>query len=606
MTLAPVVTLLFYVGPPPSLSGSADTSTQISVIATAVFGHVVAVNGGFMPTSDNSQWAESELDSWLTLIVVAWTIGVMVFGGRLLTSWLTIERIRRRSAIIAADSVTNMVVTIAGQLGVTRMIRIAKSAHVEVPTVIGWARPIVLLPVSMVAGLSPSLLEAIIAHEVAHIRRHDYVINGLQNIVETVLFFHPAVWWVSRQIRIEREHSCDDLASGVCGDRAMYARALAKLEELRHPELAFGLSITGGELLPRIRRLLGGPIQSHCGPTPSMAIGTLLGLLCVFAVELNLRGAEEGPAFYKMTSGSGAVLPRDAAVPSQPPGTQPGSARYRSVPSRPDLRVQRGGDTPFLSRQMPHAEIHALEESYRRAVVQNDVTGLSALLDDSFLGTTQNGTRQDKSRALDRLRSLPTEALTVTPSSIRVMDAIAVVDGSQVEVSQTGIDRTLYTRVWKSIGNGSWTLLSNSQFRDPSTDMGRSVEIPRVAVAATSIGATSSQLRPMQSDRPKRSSTDRPIAMSVDGQAVTPPTRIQDFRPVYPAHAKAEGISGSVFLEVRLAKDGTVKDAKVIRSLGMLDRPATDAAKRWKYSPTLINGLPVEVVLTVEVGFNLP
>ena len=90
-----------------------------------------------------------------------------------------------------------------------------------------------LLPMSALAGLSPLQVEAILAHELAHIRRHDYLVNLLQTLLETLLFYHPAVWWLSRQIRIEREHCCDDLAVSLCGDPVVYARALADLEELR-------------------------------------------------------------------------------------------------------------------------------------------------------------------------------------------------------------------------------------------------------------------------------------------------------------------------------------------------------------------------------------
>ena len=104
------------------------------------------------------------------------------------------------------------------------------------PTVIGWLKPVVLLPASALAGLTPRQLEAILAHELAHIRRHDYLVNLLQTLVETLLFYHPAVWWLSRRIRVERENCCDDLAVSLCGDPVAYAAALADLEGSAHVE----------------------------------------------------------------------------------------------------------------------------------------------------------------------------------------------------------------------------------------------------------------------------------------------------------------------------------------------------------------------------------
>jgi hypothetical protein len=134
---------------------------------------------------------------------------------------------------------------------------VMQSAMVAVPALVGWLRPVILLPASVVTGMPATHLDAVIAHELAHVRRHDYLINALQAVVETLLFYHPAVWWCSRQVRIEREHCCDDLAVMACGDRVEYATALANLEELRRGDMPLALAVTDGPLLGRVRRLLG-------------------------------------------------------------------------------------------------------------------------------------------------------------------------------------------------------------------------------------------------------------------------------------------------------------------------------------------------------------
>ena len=126
-----------------------------------------------------------------------------------------------------------MATRLSRRLHIAAPITLLESTLVDVPTVIGWLKPVVLLPASALAALSPQQLEAILAHELAHIRRHDYLVNLLQTLVETLLFYHPAVWWLSRRIRIERENCCDDLAVSLCGDPVAYASALADLEALR-------------------------------------------------------------------------------------------------------------------------------------------------------------------------------------------------------------------------------------------------------------------------------------------------------------------------------------------------------------------------------------
>ena len=157
------------------------------------------------------------------------------------------------------------------RLHIARPVRLLRSTLVDVPTVIGWLKPVILLPATALSGLNPHQLEAILAHELAHIRRHDYLVNLLQTVVETLLFYHPAVWWLSRRIRAERENCCDDLAVSLCGDPVTYARALADLEGLRNPTRRFVMAADGGSLVQRVRRLLGAP--SHAGRAPGWLAG---------------------------------------------------------------------------------------------------------------------------------------------------------------------------------------------------------------------------------------------------------------------------------------------------------------------------------------------
>jgi BlaR1 peptidase M56/Bacterial type II and III secretion system protein len=180
-------------------------------------------------------------------------------------------------------------------LELSRPVRLLQSALVEVPTVIGWLRPVILLPASCVTGLTPRQLESIIAHELAHIRRHDYLVNILQSAVETLLFYHPAVWWVSRRVREERELCCDDLVVEVCGDRVGYARALATLEELRPASAQFALAAAGAPLLQRIRRLAGQPERSAGRAFWPVAGITLLLVLGILAAGMREhRAAAQG------------------------------------------------------------------------------------------------------------------------------------------------------------------------------------------------------------------------------------------------------------------------------------------------------------------------
>ena len=146
------------------------------------------------------------------------------------------------------------------------------------PTVVGWLRPAILLPIAALASLSPAQVEAILAHELAHIRRHDYAVNVLQTIAETLLFYHPSVWWLSRRIRAEREHCCDDIAVALCGDAVGYAQALAELETWRTVSATMAMAATGGTLLDRVRRILQVPLTDE-PRSPSWAVTLALTLV---------------------------------------------------------------------------------------------------------------------------------------------------------------------------------------------------------------------------------------------------------------------------------------------------------------------------------------
>ncbi len=167
------------------------------------------------------------------------------------------RRLRRIERETTTPGLQEQVARLSNRLGIRRLVRVVQSSRIDVPSTIGWLRPLVLVPASAFAGLTPAQFEAVLVHELAHVRRHDYAVNVLQSAIEVVLFYHPACWWLSRRVRTEREHCCDDVAVAVCGDGLAYAAALADLETRRgRPPLA--VAATDGPLLERIRRIVAG------------------------------------------------------------------------------------------------------------------------------------------------------------------------------------------------------------------------------------------------------------------------------------------------------------------------------------------------------------
>jgi bla regulator protein blaR1 len=194
---------------------------------------------------------------WLAALVACWSgiaafLSLRSFGG-----WLKVQRLAHRDVGPASSLVERIATDLRFRLGIDRAVRVVHSSVAEVPGVVGWMKPVILLPVSLATALTPEQIEQILAHELAHVRRHDYLVNLFQTAVENILFYHPAVWWISRRVRVERENCCDDLAVATCGDPIAYARTLARLETMRGAAPALLPAASGGALLSRVRRLLG-------------------------------------------------------------------------------------------------------------------------------------------------------------------------------------------------------------------------------------------------------------------------------------------------------------------------------------------------------------
>ena len=211
--------------------------------------------------------------NWLVAI---WFAGVLLFSLRTAGGFFLVARLRRRDSAPVATELLSLCRDLQQRLGITRAVRYCESLHLDAPAVLGWFRPVVFLPVTALTGLSEGQLRAVIAHELAHIRRFDAFVNLFQVAVETLLFYHPAVWWLSKRVRAERENCCDDVALSVCGNPAEYARALALMEQWRVAP-SFVMAANRGPLASRVARLLG---LGEKGSSLRNA-GVAFGILCV-------------------------------------------------------------------------------------------------------------------------------------------------------------------------------------------------------------------------------------------------------------------------------------------------------------------------------------
>ena len=224
--------------------------TEVQANRAPVY-RIIAMDG----RSDAPAAASPELNLVVHWLPPFWLLGMAGFSLRYAVGVAALYRLRQRGLLSAPEEWIESLARLRERLRVSRPVLLMESCLVEVPMVLGHFRPLILIPVGMLTGWPPDQVEGILAHEFAHVRRHDYLVNALQRLVESLLFYHPAIWWFSRVVRAEREKCADDTAVALHGNAREYAVALANLEKYRCGFGAPAVSASGGSLVKRIRRL---------------------------------------------------------------------------------------------------------------------------------------------------------------------------------------------------------------------------------------------------------------------------------------------------------------------------------------------------------------
>jgi beta-lactamase regulating signal transducer with metallopeptidase domain len=241
------------------------------------------IGGGLAPRTGQRADLVEYAVRWMPWIDAIWLTGVLALSIRTVGGWWLIQRLRRSGLAQVPESVLDSFTRLSQRMGIRRQIELRVSGMISGPLAMGVFRSLILLPVSTLTALNEEQLEVVLAHELAHIRRADYLWNMLQSMIETLFFFHPAVWWVSNKLRQQRELCCDDAALACCSDPVVYATALLRLEEQRSTRLHLAMALDGHEgsgLRARIVRILGEAPQGRreIAPLSLFGVCVMLGL----------------------------------------------------------------------------------------------------------------------------------------------------------------------------------------------------------------------------------------------------------------------------------------------------------------------------------------
>jgi TonB family protein len=598
MAILPLITFARIVAAERSAANSFLISIPQSISVT---GHGIAT-----PTEPLLYRIAAAFDRSMPAVLAIWLAGVVLLFLRLGIGLIIARRMMSAATQPPPRDLLHVFDRLARRIEVTRPIRLLQSALVQVPTVIGWLRPVVLIPLGCLSGLSPSQVEAILVHELSHIRRHDYLVSVLQSIVEALLFYHPAVWWVSRHIRREREHCCDDLAVQYAEDALTYARALSFLEEHRSALPAIALGANGGILTMRIKRLLG---SKESAAAPQLVALTLLGIViaatgvCVTTAAraqnnpTRLQQSQYNPPVVTIATkdnrGSEPLVNNAPASASRPhaadetPSAPAVGPQYQAWLDQ-DVRwlISPQERATFLQLTSDADRDHFIEQFWQRRNSPGSAADSYraehyrriAYANQNFTAAGVAGWETDRGR---------TYTVNGAPSTVDSHSS----SGPYGHPYQTwGYVTTQLTFV-DFCDCGNYQLVAQ-----PSTGSSPSNSQPKKIEKAAVRNVT---YRPIAAPQPESAKPVRVSAGVMAGQVLS---RVN---PIYPPDAKAAHVEGAVVLHAVISKTGEVRDLYVVSGPDELQASALDAIGQWIYKPYLLNGQPTEVETTITVNYKL-
>jgi TonB family protein len=519
---------------------------------------------------------------------------------------------------------------LAQQLNLHKIPRLLISMKAEVPMAIGFLKPVVLIPATMVTGLTPSQLEMLILHELAHIRRHDYLVNFLQTLIEILFFFHPSVHWVAKCMRNEREYCSDDVAVRHCGDPIAYAHTLTDTASLCHhhqqtiPNMAMAAS--GGDLKQRIVRL----VNHHCTPRNDtgkwFAAISLLLVIAVFAINQLLSNASPQQWMYH--------LPWKNQYPSAIKSVQ--EPIYQSNSESSFVKNQKNSIAQqLLTTESNKSSMIAINKMYvkdQMPIANNIITNTVVPLD--LLGKQKHSHTITSTESPNIKSALSQESSLVTKIKVNMKN-----EGNPSQsllASESNTDN--------NIGNSVPTILAseftpaNIMTQEPivvlntnETDIINTDKVPQennpLAMDVNSINkvnhylkdlnnpsiqdsyvTTESLLKTNFSRQFKQSNViiNSPNSLNISEREYVA-QQLTSVTPIYPSVAKRKGIEIEVKVHFTIDKNGQVKDINFTRKsqLNYFKNAIRTAMRKWRFIPAKVNNKAIESEMAKIFSFSL-
>ncbi|MFT6920249.1 MAG: bla regulator protein BlaR1 [Cognaticolwellia sp.] len=550
------------------------------------------------------QWLE-----YFPLVAMVWFTVVTTLALKLIIELYNVNKLPLQGCTAVDIALQKRFDVLLVKVGLSRKVALLLSNKTDVPMAIGWLKPVVLIPFSMLSGLTPQQLDMLLLHELAHIRRHDYLVNFLQTLVEILLFFHPAVNWVSKQMRNEREYCSDDVAVQHGGSSLAYAHTLADTaslcEQHRHhtiPNMAMAAS--GGDLKQRVVRLL--DQQQHCTKTADTG-KWLASFTILFSIIFLLSKYSLTLPIIDLQSGS-ISLYNSITVHNSVTGQN-----KNSITPTPEAFQQTNANTTLVS--------HLL--------ARNHTSTRELLAPKQVENSAQTINKKQKTKEIIANKKLNVLSDNSTSSYYNELPFVHVNVNNQKNVAQHHAELQHETQVnqlpdvasKKSISTLAFERTDskyvgaeanpykqqiNSLLDEPIT----SRDTPITALNQTQFGTNYPQQtdNKLSSTRLSQSQLDKSVieheAFKTDRVTAQ---LINSAELKYPASAKRKGIELEIMVEFNIDRNGLVKDIQFESKskVNYFRHTIRNAMEKWRFLPAKENGRAVESTMSKIFSFSL-
>jgi TonB family protein len=559
----------------------------------------------------------------LPYISVLWLITIFFLAGKLLFEISAVNKLPQQGTVSPSDRLQARFDELVTQINLRIKPQLLISLKVEVPMAIGWLKPVVLIPASMISGLNNAQLEMLILHELAHIRRHDYLVNFLQTLIEILLFFHPAVLWVSKQMRNEREYCSDDIAVQHCGDAVAYAHTLADTASLctkvhNHTIPDMAMAASGGDLKQRVIRL----VDHHCAPSNNIskwfASATIIFSVLLLSSKQLLTMPlldiwyNENPWKQQEKTLNSTKYITDSKYTSSKLSSEilPNTSIAQQLLTPQQVAFQKGAHKPqnlFIKKSHPTSNklpTFASNKIQKTPVVKDNKDSHITL------NETKNITNQSNqfNNKLDNLSSTHLKKTTQSIENSVKSNSKMVNDAFERTASNNPYQQELAQLATLpepkvAANKNSINKLHKSEFTD-------FLEVPLSTNQLNSIKIESMHVD-KSIENELRTFTSNDVAQNKEKVTLAPiwhnAEQLKSVDPIYPSAAKRKGIEIEVKVDFTIDVDGRIKNIQFARQnkINYFKSSIRSAIKKWRFLPAKVDDKPVESQMSKVFSFSL-